>query len=797
MKLTETQRTIADCTDRTVLVLAAVGSGKTTTLSERVATAVVNGVKPARILALTFTNRAAQHMRASLEKRDAIAARRVNVHTFHGLCTRILRTEARQLGLSPSLWVHDEEDSEALIRTLGVNRPKDAMFRLHNEMSSEPVGEATLHRYATGSFSAEPWAERYIQALSERGAVDFAGLVYLTRAALTENPETAARWAGKFDWVQIDEVQDTHLSEYDVIRHLCSDAQSLCLVGDLDQTIYGWRGSTPQELIAHLEADRGQATRIVLEDNFRSTKALLETANRVAEGLENRATHVRPAEHLEAGQEPEIAIFSSPEEEAIGIARRASKLMANGSSAQSIAVLCRANWTAKLIADALAAHQVPHATIEAFRFFRRMEVKDALALLKLVVDRDASTAAHRVSLKLVRGIGKGGLERIRREGNEAGLRLVDLLDDTIIERGDPMWGLDCEEYVVLDTETTGVNPATDDIIEVAAVRVRCGEMVESYQALIKPTRSVGDSESVHGLSDALLSTEGRDPAPVFEEFAAFIGDSPVAGHNVRFDLRMLTAHSERAGKRMTFGPSFDSLRYARRLIRSDSYRLGDLAELLELPEDPTHRALDDVRTTVHLFQRLAERSEQGRTVRRQILAQYAPAFERLRTSLTKWSGLDERPGVLVHRILHEGGLIAYYRSKLDAKRLAHLEELSQRIARFDDPELDGIEATRRALDGATLSREQDQLDEMNGVRVITIHQSKGLEFDHVFVPGLVDGRFPMWSAIEAGDTEEDRRVFYVAITRAKQSLVLTAYERDRRGLCAPSRFLDGLQSNAQ
>ena len=92
-----------------------------------------------------------------------------------------------------------------------------------------------------------------------------------------------------------------------------------------------------------------------------------------------------------------------------------------------------------------------------------------------------------------------------------------------------MWGLDCEEYVVLDTETTGVNPATDDIIEVAAVRVRCGEMVESYQALIKPTRSVGDSESVHGLSDALLTAEGRDPAQVFEEFAAFIGDSPVAG----------------------------------------------------------------------------------------------------------------------------------------------------------------------------------------------------------------------------------------------------------------------------
>ena len=111
---------------------------------------------------------------------------------------------------------------------------------------------------------------------------------------------------------------------------------------------------------------------------------------------------------------------------------------------------------------------------------------------------------------------------------------------------------------------------------------------------------------------------------------------------------------------------------------------------------------------------------------------------------------------------------------------------------MDDPALAGIEATRRALDSAALSRDQDLIDEMNGVRVITIHQSKGLEFDHVFVPGLVDGRFPMWSAIEAGDTVEDRRVFYVAVTRARKTLTLSTYERDRRGLCAKSRFLDGL-----
>lgn len=792
MNLTEIQRAVAQCTDPTVLVLAAVGSGKTTTLSERVAVAVERGVHPARILALTFTNRAANNMRERLEIRDAIAARRVNVHTFHGLCTRILRMEARRLGLSPSLWVHDEEDSEALVRDLGVKQPRNAMFRLHAEMAREPIGGARLNRYSNASFSAEPWAPKYIQALEERGAIDFAGLVYLTRAALSEDQGIADRWARKFDWIQIDEVQDTHLSEYDVIRHLCTKAESLCLVGDLDQTIYGWRGSTPEALIAQVEADRGPATRITMEHNFRSTRALLEVADRIASGLPSRATHVQAAETLPEGEPVEIAIFDNPEEEAIGIARRITKRITAGAIPSEIAVLCRANWTAGLIANALAAHGVEHATIDTFRFFRRMEVKDALALLKLVIDRDSPTAAHRVALKLVRGIGQGGLDRIRTDGNSAGLRLVDLLDPVSVERGDPMWGLDCDEYVVLDTETTGVDPSTDDIIEVAAVRVRCGEMVETYQALIRPTRPVGDSESVHGLSDSLLAKEGRDASEVFAEFSDFIASSPIAGHNVRFDIRMLRSHSKRVGVTIGMGPSFDSLRYARRLLECDSYRLGDLARVLSLPEDPTHRALDDVKTTVHLLQRLGQSAAAGRTIRCQLIERFAPSFEKLRNALEKWASLDERPGVLVHRILNEGGLINYYRSRLDEKRLANLAELSQRIARMDDSLLGGIEATRRAIDRATLARDQDLLDEMSGVRVITIHQSKGLEFNHVFVPGLVDGRFPMWSSIQDGNTEEDRRVFYVAATRAKQSLTLTAYERDRRGLCAPSRFLDGL-----
>jgi DNA helicase-2/ATP-dependent DNA helicase PcrA len=796
VQLTPEQVQVAQHLEGSLLVLAAVGSGKTTTLSERIATAVASGISPARILALTFTNRAAQRMRQSLVERDAVAARRVHVHTFHALCSLILRAEARKLGLPPELWIHDEEDAEAVMAEAGVvgMKTRDALYKLHGAMSDVPLGQACVADYHSAAFIDAPWARRYIQLLSERGAIDFAGLVYLTRAALTEDPVTAKRWAGRFDLVQIDEVQDTHLSEYDVIRHLAASAQSLCLVGDLDQTIYGWRGSQPAKLLEHMRRDFGPVTELDMSENFRSTQALLSVASTVAAGLEARATKVVAHSTLPAGEPPSITAYGTPEAEASGIARKCADLLSEGISGQRVAILTRANWTAGLISDALKKAQVPAATVDTFRFFRRMEIKDALALLKLVVDRNSPAAAQRIALRLVRGVGKQTIERMSREGQAAGLRIVDFIDTTAASRGDPLWGLTATDVIVLDTETTGVDPSKDEVIEVAAVRLRDGVEVDHYQALIRPTRPVGDSEAVHHLSDALLAAEGRDGAAVMAEFMAFCGESPVAGHNVRFDLRMLTAQGLRAGVPVSFSAHFDTLSYARRLLRVDSYRLGDLAAHLGLTADPTHRALDDVRTTVQLLDALREIGVEGAQTRTALLAELSPAFDKLRAALDRWAASAERPGALARRLISEGGLGAYYRSGRHAQtdRAAQLDALPARLDRLDTPELPPIEATRRALDRAALAREQDLLDEIQGVRVLTIHQSKGLEFDVVFVPGLVDGYFPNRSSIAAKDTEEERRVFYVAVTRARQALHLSWYERNRYGQQDRSRFLHKL-----
>jgi DNA helicase-2/ATP-dependent DNA helicase PcrA len=796
MQLTPPQLQAAHHLTGTLILLAAVGSGKTTTLSERIAVAVEAGVAPARILALTFTNRAAQRMRESLEERDAVAGRRVHIHTFHALCAWVLRTEAKRLGLPPEVWIHDEEDAMAVLGELGDlgMKPKEAMYKIHKDMSQVQLGTASVANYHTAAFSERPWARRYIDALTERGAVDFAGLVYLARAALAE-PDCAARWAARFDLVQIDEVQDTHLSEYDVIRHLAAKAQSLCLVGDLDQTIYGWRGSRPRALLKQVAADFGPVREIAMADNFRSTKALITTANTVAEALDQRATRVVAHPDLPDGVPPTITAYHNQDAEALGVATRAQAIIDAGTPPDRIAVLCRNNWTTARLANALVDNSVPAATIERFQYFRRREVKDAMALLKLVVDRDAPAAIQRIAIGFVRNLGATTLDKIRTEGADVGLRLVDMVDSCAIANGDPLWGLFADDCVVLDTETTGVDPQSDEVIEVAAVRMHRGQEVDHFEALIQPSKAVGDSEAVHHLSDALLAAEGAPPEQVFKAFRAFCGALPVVGHNVRFDLRMLAAHGERVGVEMAFDAHFDTLRYARRLLRADSYRLGDLAKTLQLTADPTHRALADVRTTVQLLQALTELGMRGRSVRERLIREIAPKFQKLRLTLDAWAALGERPHVLMARMLDEGRILAHFqrhRSHKGTDRAHNLAQLPARLARLDDARLAPVEAIRQVLDRAALSREQDLLDELPGVRVLTIHQSKGLEFDAVLVPELVDGVFPTRGAIQSDDLQEERRVFYVAVTRARRELHLSWPMVGRWGPTTPSRFLDGL-----
>ena len=785
-KLTPDQEAIARARSGTVLVLAAVGAGKTTVLTERISRALRDGQDPARVLAVTFTNRAATHLRDSLEKSATSPSAKVQARTFHSLCAWILRSEARFAGLLPDFWIYDEEDCLELLRLLGVE--SQGLYDLHRDASSVPLGQASVDLYYQGGFSTLPWASDYIRELTNRGAVDFAGLVFLARALLSSDPAVAEKWSRRFDMVSVDEIQDTHISEYEVLRCLAKGSRSLCMVGDLDQTIYGWRGSQPDELLEQLEQDFGPVQRLSLDENFRATRELLAVSDRIASRMSSRATHVRPHSSLPTGQPPVILRVPTETQENTSVASACADLVRMGAEPHRIAVLTRTNRQADAIAAALKPLDVPHTTAEQMRFFRRREIKDVVSVLHLVMDPSAEGAARRIALRLIPGVGRETVKTLLTEGGRAGLRLVDLFDSMTIKNGDPYWGYDEGEVVVIDTETTGLSHTEDEVVEIAGIRLRGNTIADRFHRFVRPSRSVGNSQNVHGWSDAYLAQHGEEPAVVYRDFAEFIGGCPVAGHNVGFDVRMLEAGAPRAGVDLKLKIAFDTLISSRRLLSTHSHRLDQLAQTLGLASRPSHQAMDDVEATIELARALAPRIREAVSTRNALIQKYGPKFEEFRKCVDFWRWCGLRPGSLVRDVLKRTRVLE---ANADSRqRQRNIESLRSRIARMDDQESEPLESLRRILDKIALSKESDHLDEEPGVRLITVHQAKGLEFDHVFIPGLVEDGFPSYFAKRDGNIEEERRLFYVAVTRARVGLVMTCHGENERGWQRqPSRFM--------
>jgi DNA helicase-2/ATP-dependent DNA helicase PcrA len=257
---------------------------------------------------------------------------------------------------------------------------------------------------------------------------------------------------------------------------------------------------------------------------------------------------------------------------------------------------------------------------------------------------------------------------------------------------------------------------------------------------------------------------------------------------------MIQAGFARHGLSAPMPIAWDSLDLARRLVRdTSSFRLEDLVGFFQIPSRRSHRALDDVLATVSLSERLRAIAEPQRALRRAVLVHQGAAVARLRATLDRWTDPPLRPGPLIRRIAKEALRFKY---PSEPRRLAHLATLADRLEALDDPDRSPAQAVSLALTRAALSRDTDLLDGTEGVRVVTMHQAKGLEFDRVFVPGLTDGALPGWRALRAGDPaslDEERRVFYVAVTRARKRLHLSLSSQGRRGQSqTPSSFLDDL-----
>jgi DNA helicase II / ATP-dependent DNA helicase PcrA len=406
--------------DGPLLILAGAGSGKTRVITSRIAYLVGNGhAQPHEVLAVTFTNKAAEEMRARVEALLGSDVSGMWVSTFHSLCARLLRREAPAIGLSRDFVIYDSSDQLTVVKqalkSLHVDesfvQPRAALSRIShakNRMEGPEAVEANAGWNRRDEHIAKIYAY-YLNALKESNALDFDDLLLRTVELFEQSERVRTKYAEQFKFVMVDEYQDTNRPQYLLITRLAGKHRNLCVVGDPDQSIYKWRGADLRNIL-DFEQDFGEAKIVKLERNYRSTQIILDAASAVISQNRNRKD-----KHLWTDRKggDRIVYFRGGDEleEADFITRTARRALADDVEA-TVAVLYRTNAQSRTIEDALMREGVAYKVVGGVRFYERKEIKDALAYMRLIINPHDDVSLRRVINVPARGIGKGVMEAV-------------------------------------------------------------------------------------------------------------------------------------------------------------------------------------------------------------------------------------------------------------------------------------------------------------------------------------------------------------------------------------------------
>lgn len=452
--LNPAQKEAVETLEGPVLVLAGAGSGKTKVLTHRIANLITHGVRPDQILAVTFTNKAAKEMRvrlwnllASLRKdtspsETALFDGEANwsfdvgnfspekcpsgfmryMGTFHGICVKILHIEYAAAGIDRNFTIYDSEDQLTLVRRIMremkvVNdktlTPKSAhnMISHYQNLGMSPADAKREAYYPNQKRTAEIY-ERYEQEKAAADALDFDDLLTKTAEMFAKNPEVRAKWQKRFRHILIDEYQDTNTVQYKLIKSLVNEERNICVVGDDWQSIYSWRGADFTNIL-NFERDFPGAKVIKLEQNYRSTGNILAASQKI---INQNKTRTSKTLFTEAGQGDPITIEGLMDEtgEANYAARMIAKLRSEHKyqSYSDFAILYRTNAQSYAFEKAFLAARIPYKIIGGVRFYDRKEVKDVLAILKLIVNPNDRVSVERVVKNVLSGVGPASLEKL-------------------------------------------------------------------------------------------------------------------------------------------------------------------------------------------------------------------------------------------------------------------------------------------------------------------------------------------------------------------------------------------------
>ncbi|MFZ3265600.1 MAG: UvrD-helicase domain-containing protein [Terriglobales bacterium] len=734
------QREAVETTEGPVLILAGAGSGKTRVITYRIAYLIEKmGVMPESILAVTFTNKAASEMAERVEKLvGGLSIAKPVISTFHSFCVRVLRRDVEALripstipgqppiGLTRNFVIYDENDQQQVIkgtmRRLGLDdkqlTPRTVLSRISwakNHMldpqeiylqSADPKTERIAHIF-----------EQYRKELLKANAMDFDDL--LLEAARLLKSVTAVReyYNRRFQYLLVDEYQDTNRPQYELMRLLAGDRHNVCAVGDEDQSIYSWRGADIRNIL-EFERDFPEAKIVRLEQNYRSTQNILGAASAVvANNVRRKGKNLWTSRQGGA----KIGYYEAPdgENEALFAADTINKYVRqSGESGKTgrAAVLYRTNSQSRLFEEALRRYQLKYHVVGGFSFYERAEIKDMISYLKVIQNPDDSISLLRVINTPVRGIGKTTIETIEHLALETGLSL---------------WG------AVSETMRRQLLPAR----ALAALK-NFQQLIEDGRAMLAGTYAEQlETSAKEGSAGAPPAVKrAPSPAPQIAAASAEEADTDFDPSNFSFDFGTnLGDQTEPCGDGAE--PALSGAE-------------GPRSEHVEDPNDPTpqdgFRAPGAVANTAELLKFLIDRT----------------------------------------------GYIKLLEDEDTPEAFSRIENLRELVNAAMDSR-DRGETLDQFLDHAALVSDADQYDERAQITLMTLHAAKGLEFPLVVLAGMEEGLFPhSRTLLEPDSIEEERRLCYVGMTRAMDTLILSRavyrrrYGTDMPEASVPSRFLD-------
>lgn len=428
------QRKAATTLDGPVLILAGAGSGKTRTITYRIANLIQQGVKPWKILALTFTNKAAREMQSRVERLVGGEATDMWLGTFHSVCVRILRRDIEKLGYKRSFTIYDEDDQERVI--------KGALKALNIDEKELPVRSVswTISDAKNKLLTCDEWFAQsardyrcsqihdvfnfYEERLRSANALDFDDLIMKTLQLFVDHPPVLDYYRDRFEYVHVDEYQDTNMAQYEFVRLLTSGSRNLCVVGDDDQAIYGWRGADIRNIL-DFEKDFPDATVIKLEQNYRSTANILDAANQVIAHNTGRKEKTLWTDD-DAGDLIRLFSAGDEREEAAWICEQIRR-QHQVSPYSEMAVLYRTHAQSRVIEEMLMRAGIPYKVFGGTRFYDRREVRDALAYLRLIVNPADDISLKRIINVPKRAIGDATVTALDEAARAEGVPIFSVL----------------------------------------------------------------------------------------------------------------------------------------------------------------------------------------------------------------------------------------------------------------------------------------------------------------------------------------------------------------------------------